>query len=36
MLTNDDLKEAIKLAVASEDYILAAKFRDELKSREDV
>lgn len=36
MLTNDDLNEAIKLAVASEDYLLAAKFRDELRGREGV
>ncbi len=36
MLTNEDLNEAIKLAVAHEDYLLAAKFRDELRSREGV
>ena len=36
MLTNEDLNEAIKLAVANEDYLLAAKFRDELRSREGV
>ena len=36
MLTNEDLNEAIRLAVASEDYLLAAKFRDELRSREGV
>ncbi|MCR5617591.1 MAG: hypothetical protein K6F83_04820 [Clostridiales bacterium] len=34
MLTNQDLKEAIRLAVASEEYLLAAKFRDELNGRE--
>ena len=36
MLTNEDLNEAIKLAVENEDYLLAAKFRDELRSREDI
>lgn len=34
MLTNEDLNDAIKLAVENEDYLLAAKFRDELRSRE--
>ena len=34
MLSDDDLKEAIKLAVAKENYMLAARFRDELKGRE--
>lgn len=35
MLSDDDLKEAIKLAVETENYLLAARFRDELKGRED-
>lgn len=33
MLSDDDLKEAIKLAVEAENYMLAARFRDELKGR---
>ena len=35
MLSDDDLKEAIKLAVSTENYMLAARLRDELKGRED-
>lgn len=35
MLSDDDLREAIKLAVAKENYMLAARFRDELKGREE-
>ena len=35
MLSDEDLKEAIKLAVEAENYLLAARFRDELKGRED-
>ena len=35
MLSDDDLREAIKLAVSTENYMLAAKLRDELKGRED-
>ena len=34
MLSEADLKEAISLAVAKENYMLAARFRDELKGRE--
>lgn len=34
MLSDDDLRNAIKLAVEAENYMLAARFRDELKSRE--
>lgn len=34
MLSDDDLKDAIKLAVEAENYLLAARFRDELKGRE--
>ncbi len=33
MLDDEDLKEAIKLAVEAENYMLAARFRDELKGR---
>ncbi len=35
MLSENDLKEAIKLCVEKENYIAATKFRDELKSREE-
>lgn len=35
MLSDEDLKDAIRLAVEAEDYIQAARFRDELKGRED-
>lgn len=34
-LTNDELKDAIRIAVSQENYMLAAKFRDELKGRGD-
>ena len=34
-LSKDELMEAIKLSVAKENYMLAAKFRDELKGRGD-
>lgn len=34
MLSDEDLKEAIQLAVKKENYMLAARFRDELKGRE--
>lgn len=33
MVSDEDLKEAMKLAAEKEDYDLAAKFRDELNSR---
>lgn len=34
MLSDEELKDAIKLAVETENYLLAARFRDELKGRE--
>lgn len=34
MLSDEELKEAIKIAVEAEDYLQAARFRDELKGRE--
>ena len=35
MLSDDDLQTAIKLAADNEDYVLASKLRDELKSRKE-
>ncbi|MBO4636215.1 MAG: UvrB/UvrC motif-containing protein [Clostridiales bacterium] len=33
MVTDDDLQEAMNMAVDAEDYLLAARLRDELRSR---
>ena len=33
MLSDEELKNGIKLAAENEDYVLASKLRDELKGR---
>ena len=35
-MTEEELKKALELAIKDEDYILAAKIRDEINSRKEI